>query len=31
MAVFFSTAIMVGCEKPAAEPPEEQDPPTVEL
>ena len=31
MAVFFSTAIMVGCEKPAVEPPEEQDPPTVEL
>ena len=31
MAVFFSTAIMVGCEKPAVEPAEEQDPPTVEL
>ena len=31
MAVFFSTAIMVGCEKPAVEPAGEQDPPTVEL
>ena len=31
MAVFFSTAIMVGCEKPAVEPADEQDPPTVEL
>ena len=31
MAVFFSTAIMVGCEKPAFEPADEQDPPTVEL
>ena len=31
MAVFFSTAIMVGCEKPAVEPADEQDSPTVEL
>lgn len=31
MAVFFSTAIMVGCERPAVEPAGEQDPPTVEL
>lgn len=31
MAVFFSTAIMVGCGKPADGPAEEPDPQTIDL